>query len=72
MNKKEIQSQKLPKPYPNFEEFADDELVGTIEILDEDLEGASREIAEMFNNALEKSAQKLVSEAKEPNEELKQ
>ncbi len=62
MNKKEIQSQKLSKPYPNFEEFADDELVGTIEILDEDLEGASREIAEMFKKALEKSARELESD----------
>ena len=60
-NKKEIQPQKPPKPHPNFESFADNTLCGLGEILNEDLEGASREIAEMFKKALEKSAQEFES-----------
>jgi hypothetical protein len=34
-------------------------MVGSIEILDEDLESGSRQISEMFNSALEKSAEDL-------------
>ena len=34
-------------------------IVGSIEIIDEDLESASREIAAMFNDAIAKSAREL-------------
>ena len=34
-------------------------IVGSMELLDEDLEGASRQISEMINQALEKSAEDL-------------
>lgn len=34
-------------------------IVGSMELLDEDLEGGSREIAEMFNQSLEKSGEDL-------------
>lgn len=34
-------------------------IVGTVEILDDDLEGASREIAQMFTDAIEKSAEEF-------------
>jgi hypothetical protein len=34
-------------------------MVGSIEIIDEDLEGGSRQISEMFNNSLAISAEEL-------------
>jgi len=34
-------------------------IVGTVEILDDDLEGASREITQMFTDAIEKSAEEF-------------
>lgn len=34
-------------------------IVGSIELLDDDLEGGSREIAEMFHQSLNKSAEDL-------------
>ena len=34
-------------------------LLGSMELIDEDLEGASRQISEMINQALEKSAENL-------------
>ena len=34
-------------------------IVGTVEILDDDLEGASREITKMFTDAIEKSAEEF-------------
>ena len=34
-------------------------IVGSMELLDEDLEGTSRQISEMINQALEKSAEDL-------------
>ena len=34
-------------------------LLGSMELLDEDLEGASRQISEMINQAIEKSAEEL-------------
>jgi len=36
-------------------------LVGSVEIIDEDLEKASREISEEINRALEKSAEEFLS-----------
>ena len=42
------------------EEFnIEESIVGSIELLDEDLEGGSRQIAEMFNQSLEKSGESL-------------
>ena len=44
----------------NEEEFnIEESIVGSIELLDEDLEGGSRQIAEMFNQSLEKSGESL-------------
>ena len=34
-------------------------IVGSIEILDDDLDGASRKIAEMFDSSIKKSAENL-------------
>lgn len=36
-------------------------IVGSMELLDEDLEGGSREIAEMFHQSLKKSAEDLAN-----------
>ena len=42
------------------EEFSIEEsIVGSIELLDEDLEGGSLQIAEMFNQSLENSGESL-------------
>jgi hypothetical protein len=40
-------------------ESGENSLVGTMEILSDDLEGGSRLISEMFNQSLEKSAEDL-------------
>lgn len=37
-------------------------IFGSMELLDEDLEGASRQIAEMLNESIEKSAKELNKE----------
>ena len=38
---------------------AEKSIVGSIELLDEDLEGGSRQISQMFNQSLENSAENL-------------
>lgn len=44
-------------------DFVEEEsIVGTMELLDEDLEGASRQIAEMINHSIEKSAREINGE----------
>lgn len=40
---------------------AENSIVGSMELLDEDLEGGSRAVSEMFNQSLEKSAENLTS-----------
>ncbi len=42
-------------------ESAETSIVGSIELLDEDLESGSREISEMFNRSIENSGKKLNS-----------
>ncbi|HMO80180.1 MAG TPA: hypothetical protein PKD24_05265 [Pyrinomonadaceae bacterium] len=46
---------------PVRQEHADWPLVGSVEILTEDLEAASREIAEEMNRAIERSAQEFAN-----------
>ena len=62
-----LETIKLNKKHRALVTILDDEQIqteemsifGSMELLDEDLEGASRQISEMMNQAIEKSAEEL-------------
>lgn len=62
-----LENVKLTRKHRALVTILDDEktkteemtLFGSMELIDEDLEGASRQISEMINQAIEKSAEEL-------------
>jgi hypothetical protein len=62
-----LESVKLKKKHRALVTILDDvqslheemSIVGSMELIDEDLESASRQISEMFNQSIEKSAEDL-------------
>ena len=62
-----LENVKLSKKHRALVTILDDEkkfgveesIVGSMELIDDDLEGASRQIAEMINQSIEKSAEIL-------------